>query len=102
MNAEELQFGLNTVLSLIFGSGGALGVWFGLKNRLNLANAKIDELSEDNRNAHKRISNLKDSLDKHKEMTQEFRIEIKSMEIRLVEKITEAIKEVSREVNNGK
>jgi hypothetical protein len=89
--AEEISFGINTVLSLVFGSGGALAVWFSFRNKVDLANQKIDDLEEDNKNAHSRISNLKKDLERHKEITNEFRLEIKAMELRLTKEIQGAI-----------
>jgi hypothetical protein len=91
MHAEELSFGISTVLSLIFGSGGALAVWFSFRNKVDLSNQLLKTLQDDLKNAHARISTVKTDLERHKEFTNEFKIEISQMELRIVKEIQAAI-----------
>jgi hypothetical protein len=62
MDAQEISFGLNAVMSMLFGTGGALGVWFTLKNRVNLLQQTSKMLADDNKIAHERIDSLKDEV----------------------------------------
>jgi len=44
MNYSELNFGLDVLVSVIFGAGGALAVWFKLKGRVDIMAVEQDNL----------------------------------------------------------
>lgn len=87
MNAEELQFGLTTVLSVVFGSGGALAVWFTMKGRIQLLEQAVKNSEDDNKMAHERITNLKEKVDLIEKFAPEIKLEMKEMELRILSAI---------------
>jgi hypothetical protein len=87
MNAEEIQFGLSTVLSLIFGSGGALGVWFSMKGRIALLEQALEVDKDDIKSAHTRISDVKNKIEATDRFIQEVKLDMKAMENRIIREI---------------
>jgi hypothetical protein len=90
-NAEEIQFGLNTVLSVVFGTGGALGVWFTLKGKVKLLEVHCQNLANDNSIAHERIDNLKEEVKANREKsdksTEEIKKDIADMKLEIIKEI---------------
>ena len=93
MGIDELTIGLNTFLSLIFGLGGALGVWFKLKGKVDLMQNEIDNLQDAEVKVHKRISALKEDVkvnrDKSDKTIDEMKKSISEMELRIINAIHE-------------
>ena len=99
MGTEELTIGFNTFLSLIFGLGGALGVWFKLKGKVDLMQSEIDNLQLNEIKVHNRIDALKLDVKENKEKSDktidEMKKSISEMELRIIQ----AIHEIGK--NNG-
>jgi hypothetical protein len=97
MSAEELQFGLTTVLSLVFGSGGALGVFFAMRGKITLLENKVDTLEGDNAVVNKRIDSVKEELKATEKFVQGVQIDIQKMENRIIREIHDLYKKKSNE-----
>jgi gas vesicle protein len=93
MNAEELTFTLNSVLSILFGAGGAMGVWFTLKGQIKLMKQRIESIEETDKTIHKRIDRMKEEVVKNRERSdhsvQEIKGEMNKMELRIIQAIHE-------------
>ena len=91
MEAAEITFGINTFLSLIFGLGGALGVWFKLKGKVDIMQSELNNLEERDEKLHSRIDNLKGEVKENREKgdhsVQEVKEAMNKMEIRIIEAI---------------
>lgn len=91
MDAQEITFGLNTFLSVIFGAGGALGVWFKLKGTVNLLDQKVSNLEDDKVMLNSRIDNLKkevkENRDKSDKSITEITEKMQAMELRIIQAI---------------
>ena len=93
MNAEELQFGLSTVLSLIFGSGGALGVFFAMRGTVRLLQEKVTQLEKDEELVNKRIDSVKEDLRASEKFIQSVQVDIQKMENRIIREIHDLYKQ---------
>jgi gas vesicle protein len=98
------QIGLDVVVSLLFGAAGALGVWFKLKNVVNIQRVEIDSLKtsisairenkkELAQQLHKRVDSLKSTVETNREKsdnnTNEIKGEMQKMELRIITAIHE-------------
>jgi hypothetical protein len=97
MNVEELNFGLSTVLSLIFGSGGALGVFFLMKGKVTLLEEKVSKLEKRDDVTQSRINSVKEDLKDTEKFVQTVQLDIQKMENRIIKEIHDLYKE-----QNGK
>lgn len=99
-----LQIGIDVVVSLMFGAAGALGVWFKLKNVVNIQKVQIESLQNDviqiragkkelAAGIHKRVDSLKHTVEKNRERsdnnTTEIKSEMQKMELRIIQAIHE-------------
>lgn len=77
MGAEEMTFTLNSLLSIIFGAGGALGVWFKLKGAVNILKVELaaalsdlerieKDCKEDKKVLHMRADNQKALIEENR------------------------------------
>lgn len=89
MNAEELQFGLNTVLSLVFGTGGALGVFFLTKGKIDLLCQKVKQLEDEHKIVNRRIDAVKEEVKDAEKFMQQVQLDIQKMENRIIKEIHE-------------
>lgn len=103
------QIGLDVVISVVSGIGGAVGAYIKLKSRIDLQEAKNAEQEKElqdikerkkemNIALHKRIDDQNHVIqDIQKEMStghSKLETAMAKMELRIVEKITDAIKEL--------
>lgn len=103
MDYSGVTFGLDVLVSILFGAAGALGVWFKLKGRVDIINIKIkatdgkvddigDSIDSNARTLHKRIDSLKGTVDKNRERFDENAVkitkEIHEMKIELLQAIS--------------
>jgi hypothetical protein len=99
-----LEIGLDVFISVLFGAAGALGVWFKLKNVVNIQTVEISNLQDDIKNVreqkkelaagiHKRVDSLKITVEKNREKsdnnTTEIKSEMQKMELRIIQAIHE-------------
>lgn len=104
MDAQSINFTLTTVLSILFGAGGAIGVWFKLKGTVNIQAVKIvsleedlkdlkDEKKENNLQMHRRVDALKKVVEKNRENSdngiQSMTKNMNQMELRIIKAIHE-------------
>lgn len=104
MDVTGLQIGVDVAVSLFFGAAGALGVWFKLKNVVNIQRVEIDALQSDVVNIreqkkelaagiHKRVDSLKKTVENNREKsdnnTNEIKGEMQKMELRIITAIHE-------------
>ena len=93
MGVEELQIGLNTLLSVIFGLGGGLAVWFKLKGKVDIMQNQIDTLVDGDKQVHTRIDSLKTDVKYNREKSDksvdEMKKSMSEMEIRIITAIHE-------------
>jgi hypothetical protein len=78
MDYTGITFGLDVLISVIFGAGGALAVWFKLKGTVNIQAIQMDNLKteledlkvekkDNNKQIHNRIDSLKVVVEKNRE-----------------------------------
>lgn len=93
MDVSGYTIGLDIFVSVLFGTGGAIGVWFKLKGKVNIQDVKIENLEAERRNLHNRIDGLKSIVEKNREKqdsaTQEIKSSMNAMELRIIKAIHE-------------
>jgi len=104
MNYTGITFGLDVLISIVFGASGALAVWFKLKAAVNIQKIEIlnlmDGIKEVKENAkedvsalHKRIDSQKTLIEKNRENSdsgiQILTKNINEMELRIIKAIHE-------------
>ena len=69
MDYTGITFGLDVLISVIFGAGGALAVWFKMKGKQDIQSVEItglksdlEDLKEEKKENHNQIHNRIDSL----------------------------------------
>ena len=69
MEYTGITFGLEVLISVVFGAGGALGVWFKLKGTVNIQaveisslNDSLKDLREEKKESNKQLSRRYDAL----------------------------------------
>ena len=92
MNADEIHFGLSTVLSLIFGSGRALSVFFVMRGSIRVLQEKVKNLEEDQKTVNKRVDGVKEEVRAVKDFTNKVSLDISKMETRIVREIHDLFK----------
>ena len=66
MDAGSLSFTLSSLMSILLGAGGALGVWFKLKGTISIQSIEITALKADNLEMKSDMKS--DKLQVHKRM----------------------------------
>ena len=93
MGAEEITFGLNSLVSMLLGAGGAIGVWFKLKGLVNLLVQRVSSLEEDKEMLNKRIDSLKSEVKENREKSDnsvtKMTENMQAMELRIIKAIHE-------------
>jgi hypothetical protein len=104
MELTSLSVGIDVLISIVFGAGGALGVWFKLKGSVNIMATEIQQLQkeleseetdrkEQNKQIHKRVDALKITVEKNRERsdnsTNQLVGEMNKMELRIIQAIHE-------------
>ena len=104
MEYTGITFGLDVLISVVFGAGGALAVWFKLKGTVNIqaveiANLKTElhDVKEEKKEAHKgynkRIDDLKIVVEKNRENSDkgitQMNSNLNAMELRIIKAIHE-------------
>jgi hypothetical protein len=104
MDYNSITFGLDVLISIVFGAGGALGVWFKLKGSVNIQAVEIaslnselkdikDEYKEDKKSLHKRIDSQKELIEKNRENSDsginKMTENMNAMELRIIKAIHE-------------
>ncbi len=99
-----MTFGVEVVISIIFGAGGALAVWFKLKGSVNIQEIEIINLQtelidmksdkkESNKQLHKRVDDLKVIVEKNRENSangiNDMTSNMNAMELRIIKAIHE-------------
>ena len=59
MDYSQINFGMDAIVSVVFGAGGAIGVWFTLKGRVDILKVEMDNL---NLKASAEINDLKKDI----------------------------------------
>ena len=104
MELTGLQVGIDVLISIVFGAGGAIGVWFKLKGTVNIQAVEIEQLKSDLnsenserkeivKQLHRRVDSLKETVEKNRERsdtsTQKLVGEMNQMELRIITAIHE-------------
>lgn len=93
---DGLSISLEIFIALSSGLISALGVWFKLKSTVQLQKLMIDNMEANVKNAHERITNLKNTVETNREKNEnavaDLKKEMSEMEMRIIK----AIHEISR------
>lgn len=104
MDYTTIKFGFDVLISVVFGAGGALAVWFKLKSNVDLQCVELvnlknelaelkEEKKESNKQTHRRIDSLKLIVDKNREITDNsvatMTAKMQEMELRIIKAIHE-------------
>ena len=104
MDYSSVTFGLDVLVSVVFGAGGALGVWFKLKGTVNIQAIEItslieqikeikNEYKEDKKEIYRRLDSQKELIDKNRENSdvgiQKMTENMNQMELRIIKAIHE-------------
>ena len=104
MEYSGITFGLDVLISVIFGAVGALAVWFKLKGTVNIQEVELsnmktelsdikDDKKDSNTQLHKRIDGLKTIVEKNRENSDnginQMTANMNSMELRIIKAIHE-------------
>jgi hypothetical protein len=104
MEYTSITFGLDVLISVIFGTGGALAVWFKVKGSVNIQAIEIANLKSElidlksdkkdsNTQLHKRIDDLKRIVEKNRQNSdggiQNMTKSMNEMELRIIKAIHE-------------
>tara|TARA_R110002167_G_scaffold164313_2_gene361277 strand:- start:1079 stop:1399 length:321 start_codon:yes stop_codon:yes gene_type:complete len=106
MEVSSLQIGFDVLVALLGSLTGALGVWFTLKNKVNIQQMTLDSLNKDIeevksdkkdnlKTLHKRIDDLKTQVERNREKADksmsDLKSEMKDMEIRIINAINSKV-----------
>ena len=104
MDYTGITFGLDVLISIVFGASGAIGVWFKMKGSVNIQALKMESLEavlkkiendykEDKITFHKRIDSNKALIDKNRENSDtginQMTTNMNAMELRIIKAIHE-------------
>jgi gas vesicle protein len=104
MDISGLSVGLDVFISVLFGALGALGVWYKLKNIVEIQKVEIMALQDEVKNVreskkelseviNRRVDSLKTTVEKNRERsdnnTNEIKGEMQKMELRIIQAIHE-------------
>jgi len=102
MDYTGITFGLDVLISVIFGAGGAIAVWFKLKGTVNIQAIQMDNLKteledlkvekkDNNKQIHNRIDSLKVVVEKNRENSDNginaMTANMNAMELRIIKAI---------------
>jgi len=90
---DGLSISVEIFIALSSGLISALGVWFKLKSTVQIQKLMIDNIENNLKNAHDRITNLKNTVEANREKNEnsvsDLKKEINEMEIRIIKAIHE-------------
>jgi hypothetical protein len=104
MDYNSITFGLDVLISVIFGAGGALAVWFKLKGTVNIQAVEIsalydslkelkEEKKESNKQIHRRVDSLKEVVENNRQNSDKginlMTSNMNAMELRILKAIHE-------------
>ena len=91
MDATNLTFGLNTLISIISTIAGGMGVYFTLKSKIQLLEQRVSSLEKEDNDTHIIIESLKTQVEKNKDRhdasIDTIKESMNAMEIRIIEAI---------------
>ena len=90
---DGLSISVEIFIALSSGLISALGVWFKLKSTVQIQKLMIDNIENNLKNAHERITNLKSTVEANRERNEtavaDLKSEISAMEMRIIKAIHE-------------
>jgi len=90
---DGLSISVEIFIALSSGLISALGVWFKLKSTVQIQKLMIDNIEANLKNAHERITNLKNTVEANREKNEtavaDLKSEISAMEMRIIKAIHE-------------
>jgi gas vesicle protein len=90
---DGLSISVEIFIALSSGLISALGVWFKLKSTVQIQKLMIDNIETNLKNAHERITNLKNTVEANREKNEtavtDLKSEISAMEMRIIKAIHE-------------
>ena len=90
---DGLSISVEIFIALSSGLISALGVWFKLKSTVQIQKLMIDNIEANLKNAHERITNLKNTVETNREKNEtavsELKKEMSEMEMRIIKAIHE-------------
>lgn len=88
-----LTISVEIFIAVTSGIISALGVWFKLKSTVQIQKLMIDNIETNLKNAHERITNLKDTVEANREKNEtavaDLKKEMSEMEMRIIKAIHE-------------
>ena len=90
---DGLSISVEIFIALSSGLISALGVWFKLKSTVQIQKLMIDNIESNLKNAHERITNLKNTVEANREKNEnavaDLKKEMSEMEMRIIKAIHE-------------
>jgi len=90
---DGLSISVEIFIALSSGLISALGVWFKLKSTVQIQKLMINNIEANLKNAHERITNLKNTVEANREKNEtavaDLKSEISAMEMRIIKAIHE-------------
>jgi len=90
---DGLSISVEIFIALSSGLISALGVWFKLKSTVQIQKLMINNIEDNLKNAHERITNLKNTVEANREKNEtavaDLKSEISAMEMRIIKAIHE-------------
>jgi len=90
---DGLTISVEIFIAITSGIISALGVWFKLKSTVQIQKLMIDNIEANVKNAHERITNLKDTVEANREKNEtavaDLKKEMSEMEMRIIKAIHE-------------
>lgn len=90
---DGLSISVEIFIALTSGLISALGVWFKLKSTVQIQKLMINNIEANLKNAHERITNLKNTVEANREKNEtavgDLKSEISAMEMRIIKAIHE-------------
>jgi len=90
---DGLSISVEIFIALSSGLISALGVWFKLKSTVQIQKLMIDNIETNLKNAHERITNLKNTVEANREKNEtavaDLKKEMSEMEMRIIKAIHE-------------
>lgn len=93
VGAEGLTFGMNALISILFGVTGAVGFWFKIKGSVSLLEQRIKTLEANDKIFNKRIeavkADVKDNRERADSSITDITSKMQAMELRIITAIHE-------------
>lgn len=90
---DGLTISVEIFIAITSGIISALGVWFKLKSTVQIQKLMIDNIEANVKNAHERVTNLKDTVEANREKNEtavaDLKKEMSEMEMRIIKAIHE-------------